>query len=144
MKERVRIKIKPERKKEHKCEYRECEQFGSSMCKKVIYREKKTVYVISTLKAPITAGGLSQCLLTLCPLGNFSCLFVVCRFIFQINFFEKILSAIPSKCQTDWTRIRPDVLLGLIWVQSVCKGYEQTTLVGNELTEKWRCFRLFA
>ena len=24
-------------------------------------------------------------------------------------------------------------MLGMIWVQSVCKGYEQTTLVGNEL-----------
>ena len=24
-------------------------------------------------------------------------------------------------------------MLGLIWVQSVCKGYQQTTLVGKEL-----------
>ena len=26
----------------------------------------------------------------------------------------------------------PDVLSGLIWVRSVCRGYEQATLVGNE------------
>ena len=30
-------------------------------------------------------------------------------------------------------QIRPDILSGLIWVQTVCKGYEQTTLVGKEL-----------
>ena len=29
----------------------------------------------------------------------------------------------------------PDILSGLIWVQSVCKGYEQASLVGNELTK---------
>ena len=42
MEERVRIrKIKSERKKEeHEREYRECEQFGSSMCIKVNYHEK--------------------------------------------------------------------------------------------------------
>ena len=28
---------------------------------------------------------------------------------------------------------RSDILSGLMSVQSVCKGYEQTTLVGNEL-----------
>ena len=61
-------------------------------------------------------------------------LFVVCWF-FQNQLFQKILSGIPSECQTDWIQIRPDNLSGLIWVQSVCKGYEQRTLVGNELKE---------
>ena len=28
---------------------------------------------------------------------------------------------------------RPDVVSGLIWVQTVGKGYQQTTLVGKEL-----------
>ena len=28
---------------------------------------------------------------------------------------------------------RPDILLGLIWVQTVCKSYQQTTLGDNEL-----------
>ena len=32
--------------------------------------------------------------------------------------------------------LRPDILSGLIWVQTVCKGYEQTTLVGKELKVK--------
>ena len=33
---------------------------------------------------------------------------------------------IPSGCQTVWIQIRPDILSGLIWVQTVCKGYQQT------------------
>ena len=30
-------------------------------------------------------------------------------------------------------RIRHNILLGLIWVQTVCKSYQQTALVGEEL-----------
>ena len=48
---------------------------------------------------------------------------------FQNQLFQKILSGIPSECQTDWIQIRPDVLSGLVRVDSVCKGYEHTTLV---------------
>ena len=56
-----------------------------------------------------------------------------CRLLifFKINLFEIILSGIPLECQTVWIQIRPDVLTGLIWVQSVCKGYKQTTLGGR-------------
>ena len=50
---------------------------------------------------------------------------------FHNQLFQKILSGIPSECQTGSIKIRSNVL---ICVQSVCKGYEQTTLVGNELT----------
>ena len=63
--------------------------------------------------------------LILCPLGNISCFFV---FFFSKSTFSKMLSEIPSECQTDWFQIRPDVLSGLIWVQTVCKSYQQTTL----------------
>ena len=56
--------------------------------------------------------------------------------LFQNQLFRKILSGIPSECQTDWIQIRPDVLSGLIWVQSVCKSYQQTTLGGKELNNK--------
>ena len=73
--------------------------------------------------------------LTLCPLGNFSC-FLSFADILENQVFRKILSGIASECQTNWIQIRPYVLSGLIWVQSVCKGYEQSTLVGNELKEK--------
>ena len=58
-----------------------------------------------------------------------------CRLLifFQNPFFRKILSGIPSECQTDWIQMRPDILSGLIWVQSVCKGYEQKTPVVTSL-----------
>ena len=56
-----------------------------------------------------------------------------CRLLIFWNFFEKFFQEYHL---TDWIQIRPDVLLGLVWVQSVCKCYEQTTLVGNRLKEK--------
>ena len=56
-------------------------------------------------------------------------------FFLEIFFFfkkkKKNLLGIPSECQTIWIKIRPDVLSGLIWVQSVCKGYQQTTIVAT-------------
>ena len=37
--------------------------------------------------------------------------------------------SIPSEYQTAWNQIRPDKMSGLIWVQTVCKGYQLTTKV---------------
>ena len=52
-----------------------------------------------------------------------------CQLIFfQINFFQNILSGIPYECQSVWIQIRPDLLLGLVWVQTVCKVYQQKKL----------------
>ena len=70
---------------------------------------------------------------TLCLLGNMAVFFVVCWTFFHDQLFWKILSGIPSEHQAVWIQIRPDVLLGLIWFQTVCKSYQQMTLVGNEL-----------
>ena len=61
-------------------------------------------------------------------------LFLSSADFFQNQFFRKILSGIRSECQTVWIQIRPDVLSGLIWVQTVCKGHQQTALVGKEFT----------
>ena len=36
-------------------------------------------------------------------------------------------------CQRVWIQIRPDILSGLIWIQTVCKDYQQTTLAGKEV-----------
>ena len=69
--------------------------------------------------------------------GNFACFLVVCGFIFKIIFFFffffffKKLSGIPSEYQTVWIQIRPDILSGLIWVQTVCKSNQQTTKVAT-------------
>ena len=43
----------------------------------------------------------------------------------HIQLFECWIFSIPSGCQTDWVQMRPDILPGLIWVQTVCKGYQQ-------------------
>ena len=47
--------------------------------------------------------------------------------------FRKVILEILSKIQAVWIQIRPDILSGLTWVHTVCKGYQQTTLVGKEL-----------
>ena len=36
-----------------------------------------------------------------------------------------------NECQAVWIQIRPGILSGLIWVQTVCKSYRQTTVVGK-------------
>ena len=49
---------------------------------------------------------------------------------FKIDFFlKKNLSGTLSECQTVWIQIRTDIVSGLIWVQTVCKGYQQTAIV---------------
>ena len=45
----------------------------------------------------------------------------------HILLFGCWIFSIPSGCQTVWIQIMPCILLGLIWVQTVCKGYQQTT-----------------
>ena len=64
-------------------------------------------------------------------MGNFAFFFVVCwlfsKYIFLIFFQEY------HQCHTVWIQIRSTILLGLIWVQTVCKCYHQMTLVGKEL-----------
>ena len=52
---------------------------------------------------------------------------------FQNQLFRKFISEIPNECHKDWIQIRPDILSGLIWVQTVCKSYQQTALEGKEL-----------
>ena len=39
-----------------------------------------------------------------------------------------------SECQTVWIQISPNKVMGLIWIHTVCKSYQQMTLVGIELT----------
>ena len=66
----------------------------------------------------------------LCMLGNFHSFKFCCRLLtfFKIN-FKKNLSGKLSVCQMVWIQIRTDVVSVLIWVQTVCKGYEQMTKV---------------
>ena len=54
----------------------------------------------------------------------------VLEFCFSIS--VNPVSGITSECQTVWIQIRSNILSGLIWVQTVCKVYQQTTQVGND------------
>ena len=56
-----------------------------------------------------------------------SCFFLSSADFFQNRLFRIVLSGIPSECQIVWIQIRPDILSGLIWVQTVYKSYQQTT-----------------
>ena len=77
-------------------------------------------------------------MLNLCMLGNFSNFLVICWFFFKIENFHKTISGLPSKCQKIRIKIKPDDLLGLIWVQTVCKDYQQTTKVASSIEiVKW-------
>ena len=50
------------------------------------------------------------------------------EFFFKVNFLEKFFQEYTQECQTDWSQIRANVLWGLIWVQTVWKGYQQPNL----------------
>ena len=65
--------------------------------------------------------------LNLCMLGNCSCFCCLLLTFFKVNFFKEFSSGTQSKCLTVWIQIRTDDLSGLIWVQTVCKGYQQKT-----------------
>ena len=45
----------------------------------------------------------------------------------QNQLFRNILSEISSGCQAVSTQIRPN-MAGMVWVQTVCKDYQPTTL----------------
>ena len=54
-------------------------------------------------------------------------------FLKKSFFLKKMPKGIPTECQAVWFQIRPNILLGLVWVQTVCKNYQQTILVAKEL-----------
>ena len=69
---------------------------------------------------------------TLCYyLVIFAC-FICGLLIFHNQLFKKNLSGIPLECQIDWIQIRPDILSGMVWVQTVCKSYQQMTLYSRQ------------
>ena len=48
---------------------------------------------------------------------------------FQNELSQFLLGTTLSECQTVWIQIRADILSVLIWVQTVFKGYQQTSEV---------------
>ena len=74
-------------------------------------------------------------------LGNFSCFCCHLQTSFKINFFKEIFEE-HYQCQIVWIQIKTDVM---IWVQTVCKGYQQMTKVmaSKEKVEELQIFSNF-
>ena len=58
--------------------------------------------------------------------------FKISLFVVVVFFPKKSFGNISRVSRSLDPEIMPDFLLGLIWVQVVCKGYQQTTLVSKE------------
>ena len=51
----------------------------------------------------------------------------VIYWLFQNLLLWKTVPGISVECQTVLSRVKPDILSYQIWVQIVCKGYQQPT-----------------
>ena len=102
----------------------------SNLCPLDIYNEPSQVYCITPEGEMFSKKIVNILYITVNSLngGQFSINLSTPDFS-KIN-FSKPSSKMPLECQTVWIQIRPDNLSGLIWVQSVCKGYQQTTPTG--------------
>ena len=58
-------------------------------------------------------------------MGNFSC--SCCRLLTFYKVSKKHFINTICNCQMVWIQIMPDMLSGLIWVQTVCKDNQQMT-----------------
>ena len=59
-------------------------------------------------------------------LKHFACWVIVHAFFVICWLFLKNI-----ECQAVWIQLRADILSGLIWILTVCKGYQQATQAGN-------------
>ena len=62
---------------------------------------------------------------------------VICWYFFSSKLLFKNLSGTLSERQTVWIQIRTNILSVLIWVQTVCKGYQQMTKVTACKQREW-------
>ena len=62
--------------------------------------------------------------LTLWRLGIFAFFLSSAELFLKLTFWKKKIFQGCHQCQSVWTQIRPDISSGLIWVQTVCKGYQ--------------------
>ena len=75
-------------------------------------------------------------LFTLCMLGNLACFFSSTVFFFFKSTLSKISLRNTIRVSNSLNQDQAGVLSGLIWVQTVCKCYQQTTVIGNALKQK--------
>ena len=83
---------------------------------KLLFADFFQIHVFQTVRSGIPSVGQQNCRLLA---------------FYKIT-FSKISFAKTTVAQTVWIKIRPDTLSGLICVQTVLKGYQQTTLAGNK------------
>ena len=76
----------------------------------------------------------SESILIICMLDFFFYDFCRLLIIFKINLFEKSFQN-TIRAPTSLGQIRPDSKSGLIWLQAVYKGYQQTILAGEDQNE---------
>ena len=69
-------------------------------------------------------------------LDNLSSYYFRLLTFFQIIIFFNSFGKTFSECQTVQIQIKTDILSVLIWVQTVCKGYQQATIEGDASKEK--------
>ena len=93
------------------------------------------------MKQPIITGSASFLLTGTCKRSAYLfacsvsfhssfCRLLIC---FKISLFNKAISRTLSECQAVWIQIRTDILSVLVWVQIVCKGYQQATEVAASI-----------
>ena len=70
-------------------------------------------------------------MLAFCMLGNFFMLLFSSSAFWKLTFFQIFFSGALSECQMVWVQITTKVLWVLIWVQTVCKGYQLMTKVST-------------
>ena len=78
--------------------------------------------------------------ITLCKLGNFTCFCCCLLTFFKINFFKKFFLEHYQIVKQFWIQIRTDILSVLIWVQAVCKDYQQITSIAASKERVNICF----
>ena len=65
----------------------------------------------------------------------FGCLLI----FFENNFLEKLFQEC-HQCQIVWIQIRPDIWSGLIWVQTVCNGYQMEKVAASK--KRFNCINI--
>ena len=88
----------------------------------IYYKLTALWHTVNTGLAPVLF------VVALCRLGNFHDFFVICKFTFSKHSFR-----ITIRVSQFRSRSGPYILLGLIWVHTICQGYQQTALAGKEL-----------
>ena len=78
-------------------------------------------FIRKKLSYLITHSFANVLYLSICMLGNSSCFYLRLLTFFKIKFLQINHPDPPWECQTVWIKIKTDILLVFIWVQTVCK-----------------------